>query len=233
MVVVIGGQRLGLAGSMFVFLAVSAHSSGAIQAQESLPTFATGAWAGVLETPAGPSRTVVLSLWDSPGADAAVGRAVYSSPGTTCRYHLWPVASGPSSVTLRQRLHDGDEKCVESSRLVLRPGGQGRLVADWFRSDGTHWVNARLDQPGSGYYVTLDGFRGRQANLSEIIRFEGLGAGEHTVELHGVPEECEVVGPNPRVIVTEQGGTLETAFAVACPGDPQVSATEAENEPPP
>jgi hypothetical protein len=35
------------------------------------------------------------------------------------------------------------------------------------------------------------------------------------------------------VIETEQGGTLETSFAVQCPGDPRVSATEPESEPPP
>jgi hypothetical protein len=194
-------------------------------------TFVAGAWAGVLETANGPSLTVVLALWEGPAEDASIGRAVYASPGTTCRYDLWLADSESGSLTLRQRLHDGDEKCVKSSRIVLRQGNQGRLVGDWYWPDGTHWMNARLDKPGSGYYVTLDGFRGRQANLSEKIRFEGLGAGEHTVELHGVPEECEVIGPNPRVIVTEQGGTLETSFAVQCLGDPQVSAAESESEP--
>jgi hypothetical protein len=200
-------------------------------AQESPVTFATGAWAGVIETSSGPSLTVVLALWDSPAADGSVGRAVYASPGTTCRYTLWLDEAGSTSLTLRQRLHDENGKCNGSSRLVLRNAGQGQLAGDWFWPDGTHWLNARLDKPGSGYYVTLDGFRGRQANLSEKIRFDGLAVGEHTVELHGVPEECEVIGDNPRVILTEQGGTLETSFAVQCPGDPKVSAAESESEP--
>jgi hypothetical protein len=224
-------RRFTLLASPCVVLAFSPGVSLAGPEQESPVIFATGAWAGVLETPSGPSLTVVLALWDAPAADGSVGRAVYASPGSTCRYNLWLDEAGANSLTLTQRLHDEDGKCVESSRLVLRRAGAGRLSGDWFLTDGTHWMNARLDKPGSGYYVTLDGFRGRQANLSEKIRFEGLAEGEHTVELHGVPEECEVIGPNPRVIETEQGGTLETSFAVQCPGDPRVSATEPESDP--
>ncbi len=231
MIVVTAVRRFVLLALPGAFLAFSASPSVASLVQESPVTFATGAWAGVLETSSGPSLTVVLALWDSPADDGSVGRAVYASPGTTCRYTLWLDEAGPTSLTLRQRLHDEHGRCNESSRLVLRKAGQGWLAGDWFWSDGSHWMNARLDKPGSGYYVTLDGFRGRQANLSERIRFDGLGAGEHTVELHGVPEECEVIGDNPRVILTEQGGTLETSFAVRCPGDPQVSAAERESEP--
>ncbi len=233
MIVVAAVRRFVTLASPCVLLAFSAGPSTAGLAQEHQPTFATGAWVGVLETSLGPSLTVVLALWDLPAADGPVGRAVYASPGTTCRYTLWLDEARPTSVTLRQRLHSENEICNGSSRLVLREAGEGRLTGDWFWPDGTHWMTARLDKPGSGYYVTLDGFRGRQANLSERIRFDGLGAGEHTVELHGVPEECEVIGDNPRVILTEQGGTLETSFAVQCPGDPQVSAAEAEREPPP
>jgi len=231
-VVVTAVRRFATLASPCVFLAFSAGPTAA-SLQESPVTFATGAWVGALDKPSGPSLTVVLALLDSPAADASVGRAVYASPGTTCRYTLWLDEAGPTSLTLRQRLHDENGKCNGSSRLVLRKAGEGRLAGDWFWSDGTHWMNARLDKLGSGYYVTLDGFRGRQANLSETIRFEGLAAGEHTVELHGVPGGCEVIGNNPRVILTEQGGTLETSFAVLCPGDPQVSAAEPESEPPP
>jgi hypothetical protein len=217
-----------------VFLGFSAAPPGAGQEQEPTVAIAAGAWAGVLETSLGLSQTVVLALWDSPAADGSVGRAVYATPGTTCRYTLWlDEAAGPSVLELRQELYDDNTRCVQRSRLVLREAGRARLAADWFWLDGTHWMKARLDKPGSGYYVTLDGFRGQQANLSERIRFDGLGAGEHTVELHGVPGECEVIGANPRVIVTEQGGTLETSFAVRCPDDPQVSAAESESEPPP
>ena len=231
MIAVNAVQRLATLASPCLFLAFSTGLAVAGLAQESPLTSAAGAWTGVFETSSGPSLTVVLALWDAPAADGSVGRAVYASPGTTCRYTLWLDEAGPTSLTLRQRLYDENGKCSESSQLVLRSAGQGRLAGDWFWADGTHWMSARLDKPGSGYYVTLDGFRGRQANLSERIRFDGLGAGEHTIELHGVPEECEVIGDNPRVIETEQGGTLETSFAVQCPGDPRVSTTEPESEP--
>ena len=76
--------------------------------------FATGAWAGVLEPPSGPSLTVVLTLWETPTADGAVGRAVYASPGSTCRYNLWLHDAGPSWLTLSQRLHDENGKCIEN-----------------------------------------------------------------------------------------------------------------------
>jgi hypothetical protein len=51
------------------------------------------------------------------------------------------------------------------------------------------------------------------------VTFSGVAAGQHTIELYGLPAGCSVVGPNPRVVTASEGGTIDTKFQVACPED--------------
>jgi hypothetical protein len=180
--------------------------------------FAVGDWAGTLDMPSGLAQTVVMTLWTPAEAPAEIGRVLYASPVATCRYSLWLDGVGADSLSLLQRLEDGD--CPEQNRVVLRPLSHDRLAGDWFSPGGTHWLTARLDRPPTAYVLTLDGYRARNAELGEKIIFAGLSGGEHTVELHGVPDNCSVMGENPREITTTQGGTLETVFELLCEGDP-------------
>src|SRR5438094_4441390 len=46
----------------------------------------------------------------------------------------------------------------------------------------------------------------------------GIGAGDYTVQLSGVPSNCTVSGANPRTVTVPAGGTGSTTFAVSCTG---------------
>src|SRR5213595_3526784 len=46
----------------------------------------------------------------------------------------------------------------------------------------------------------------------------GIGAGDYTVQLSGVPSNCMVSGANPRTVTVPAGGTGSTTFAVSCTG---------------
>jgi hypothetical protein len=168
--------------------------------------------------PSGLSQTVVMTLWAPTPHRAEMGRVLYASPAETCRYSLWLDGVLADSLFLLQQLEDGD--CPEQNLVVLRPLSPDRLAGEWFSPGGTHWLTARLDRPPTRYVLTLDGYRARNAELGEKIIFAGLSGGEHTVELHGVPDNCSVIGENPRQITTAQGGTLETVFELLCEGDP-------------
>lgn len=177
-------------------------------------SFALGDWTGLLDPAKGPSQTVVISLWENEQTPPA-GQAMYSTPSSTCRYSLSTEDTSAGKLTLRQRLVDGE--CADRIRLVLSDGGPRHVVGDWFLPDGTHLVSAKLDRPETQYFVTLDGFRAAPVVVSQKITFSGLAVGDHALELHGIPEGCEVIGPNPRIVTTEDGGTLEAVFEVLCP----------------
>ena len=168
--------------------------------------------------PSGMSQTVVMTLWKPTEPHSPSGRVLYASPVATCRYSLWRDVLRADSLFLVQRLEDGE--CPEQNRVVLRPLGPDRLEGQWFSPGGTPWLTARLDRPPTRYVLTLDGYRARNAQLGERIVFAGLSGGAHIVELHGVPDNCRVIGENPRRITTEQGGTLETVFELQCEGEP-------------
>ena len=194
------------------------------------PQFALGDWTGLVQPATGSSQTVVMTLWAIEGEDVPIGRVVYANPTSTCRYFLWWNEGPAGSLTAVQRLQDGD--CADGSRLVLSEAGAGHLVGDWYRADGTHWLSTRLDRPQTRYFVTVDGFRASPLQLSQKVTFSGLAVGEHELELHGVPEGCEVVGANPRKVQTEQGGTLEAVFEVLCTEATRADSTPAERAAP-
>ena len=191
--------------------------------------FAVGDWTGLIDPANGPSQTVVISLWGHEDGTPPAGRAMYSTPSSTCRYSLSTEGASEGRVTILQRLVDGD--CADGVRLVLRPGEPGHVLGEWFLPDGTHLVSTQLNRPETRYFVTLDGFRAAPVAVSQRITFSGLAVGDHTLELHGIPEGCEVMGPNPRTVTTEDGGTLEAVFEVWCPFAPE-DEPPAEPDPP-
>jgi hypothetical protein len=66
----------------------------------------------------------------------------------------------------------------------------------------------------SGYTVTVDGdVQSLPVNASVV--FPDLAAGDHTVELGGVDQDCDVLGANPRNVHTT-GGTTTSLFLVTC-----------------
>ncbi len=194
-----------------------------------LPLYAVGEWTGVLELLSGQSQNVVMALRDDGGPGLDVGRALYASPTLACSYSLTlssaldDALSPNDGFALDQTLVEG--ACIERGHVVLRPLGDGLLVGEWFLPDGTRWLAAGLDRNLSGYFVILDSYRRLPAQVNQQVTFSGVAAGEHTVELYGLPAGCSVMGPNPRVVTASEGGTIDTKFQVVCPEDEPTART--------
>ncbi len=182
-----------------------------------LPLYVVGDWTGVLELPSGQSQNVVMALRDDGGPGLDVGRALYANPTLACSYSLTLSSAQDDALALDQTLVEG--ACIERGHVVLRPLGDGLLVGEWFLPDGTRWLAAGLDRNRSGYFVILDSYRRLPAQVNRQVTFSGVTAGQHTIELYGLPAGCSVVGPNPRVVSASEGGIIDTKFQVVCPED--------------
>ena len=188
-----------------------------------LPLYAVGEWTGVLELPSGQSQNIVMALRDDGGPGLDVGRALYASPTLACSYSLTlssaldDTLSPDDALALDQTLLEG--ACIERGHVVLQPLSDTLLVGEWFLPDGTGWLTAGLDKNRSGYFVILDSYRRLPAHVNQQVTFSGVAAGQHTIELYGLPPGCSVVGPNPRVVTASEGGIIDTKFQVVCPED--------------
>ena len=66
-----------------------------------------------------------------------------------------------------------------------------------------------------GYTVTVDAIN-KPIGVSGSVTFNGLPAGDHSVTLTGLANNCTVSGQNPRTINVPAGGTPQTNFTVTC-----------------
>jgi len=66
-----------------------------------------------------------------------------------------------------------------------------------------------------GYTVTVDAIN-KPIGVSGSVTFNGLPAGDHSVTLTGLANNCTVSGQNPRTINVPAGGTPQTNFPVTC-----------------
>ena len=102
---------------------------------------------------------------------------------------------------------------VQISFAVYCEPLQGSLLVD---------VETTGDCPDpDGYMVTPDDDPawGMAVATNGIVLFEGLAAGEHTVELSGVASNCTLEGQNPRTVWVEGGSIVRVTFRVTCHGD--------------
>ena len=68
-----------------------------------------------------------------------------------------------------------------------------------------------------GYTVTLDGTTSQSIGNNSTTTFGGLSPGDHTVELTGLADNCDVDGgANPRTVSVPGGNTAVTTFNVNC-----------------
>lgn len=67
-----------------------------------------------------------------------------------------------------------------------------------------------------GYNLVVGGVSRPVSGTSIQESFTDLPAGERTVELSGVADNCAVSGSNPRTVNIQGGATATVAFAVAC-----------------
>jgi glucose/arabinose dehydrogenase len=77
-------------------------------------------------------------------------------------------------------------------------------------------VTTGSDLDPNGYLVIVDGTLERGIGPNETIRFNGLGAGDHSVGLDGVAANCAVIGDNPRIVTVSGEAVVATTFEVSC-----------------
>ena len=70
--------------------------------------------------------------------------------------------------------------------------------------------------PGGGYAVTLDGVHSIRLETNGSHIFANLAAGQHTLELSELPDDCRVTGNNPRIVTAIAGSTALSVFLVSC-----------------
>src|SRR2546421_3287933 len=77
----------------------------------------------------------------------------------------------------------------------------------------TNTTGSNLDP--DGYTVTVDGNQ-KAIGINASVTLSGLAAGNHTVQLNGVAQNCTVSGSNPRTVSTTGGSTTTSTFSVSC-----------------
>lgn len=75
-------------------------------------------------------------------------------------------------------------------------------------------AGAELD--ADGYTVTVDGAASQTVGANGSVTFSALAAGDHSVALSGVAENCTVAGTSPRTVNVPAGGTVTSTFEVTC-----------------
>ena len=76
------------------------------------------------------------------------------------------------------------------------------------------------DIDADGYTVSVDAGATQAIDANGTLSVTGLDAGDHSVELGDVADNCTVAGDNPRTVAVTAGGTATTQFDVACTGLP-------------
>src|SRR5438034_9178216 len=71
-----------------------------------------------------------------------------------------------------------------------------------------------------GYTVTVDKTTSQPMATNGSTTFTALAAGDHSVALSGVAENCSVAGANPQTVTVPGGGTVSTTFDISCTAPP-------------
>ena len=117
--------------------------------------------------------------------------------------------------------------------------GSNTFSGDWTASKGslgTGNLTVTATTTGStldpdGYTLIVDGAGRGTLNGSSPITISGLAAGNHSVGLDGVADNCQVTGDNPVLASISSGATASVSFSVTCttpqasPGAIQVNTT--------
>jgi hypothetical protein len=67
-----------------------------------------------------------------------------------------------------------------------------------------------------GYTVTVDGTSSQPVGITGSVTFTDLAAGDHSVELGDIANNCTVSGQNPRDISVPVSGIAQVTFEVSC-----------------
>lgn len=73
-----------------------------------------------------------------------------------------------------------------------------------------------VDLDPDGYAVEVDGSVSQAIGLDQTISINSVPAGDRSVELTGLANNCSVVGDNPRTVTVPVGAAVQTDFDVEC-----------------
>ncbi len=107
--------------------------------------------------------------------------------------------------------------CGESVVAPASQPGQRELAP----AGALRIVTASLDAGPvlDSYTLRVDGVRETPIGPNDEVTMSPVVAGEHTIELRGLPRGCDVPH-NPRTISVRSGSVVETRFEVSCGESP-------------
>jgi hypothetical protein len=147
------------------------------------------------------------------------------------------ITLNPSSVTLSgTKVHDAVNGVATFSGLSISQAGTGYTLtatASGLSEATSNTFNIAAPPPTTGdltvttvttgsdfdpdaYTVAVDGGSGRAIAINQSVTFFGLPAGNRSVELGDVADNCSVSGANPRTVNVPAGNTASTTFNVNC-----------------
>jgi hypothetical protein len=74
-----------------------------------------------------------------------------------------------------------------------------------------------------GYTVSVDGGSPRPIGVNQSVTLENVPAGDRSVALAGVAENCTVAGANPRLVTVAASAQATVTFTVTCPSTGEIS----------
>lgn len=91
-------------------------------------------------------------------------------------------------------------------------------------------ATAGTDLDPNGYTVAVDSGTARALGVNDTVWFDGVAAGDHSVQLGGAAVNCPVI-PNPQTATVTAGGatrdTTQVAFAIQCTPAPGIVVVSA------
>jgi len=73
-----------------------------------------------------------------------------------------------------------------------------------------------VDPDPDGYTVTVDGGVNQTIGVSSTVTINNVSAGDRTVALTGVADNCTVTAPHPRTVTVPVGSSMQTDFIINC-----------------
>src|SRR5207247_1338256 len=183
---------------------------------------------GPLVPTSGAIRIVLTTIGADPDADGyavTLDGAAPRTVGVNGTLVLRDLGTGAHSVTLAGLAANCTAGGENPRAVTVRAGDtlQVAFAVVCVAVTGTIEIKAATsgaDVDPDGYTVQVDGGTTAALAVRGTIRFEGLGAGSHTVTMTGAAANCPIAPDNPRTVNVTTGAvtrdTARTKFQVTC-----------------
>jgi PKD repeat protein len=196
-------------------------------------------------TPPPPTGSLTVSTSTSGGTPDPDGYSVTVSGGGSQTIGdndsvTFPdLATGSHTVTL-SGIASNCSVSGGTSQTVNVPAGGSATVSFTITCQavtGSLTVSTSTSGPNapSGYTFSIDGGASQNIGANASVTVSGLTAGNHTVQLNGVPSNCSLSEANPQSVAIPAGGSAQASFTITCQaltGDLTVNtSTSGPNQP--